>query len=45
MTPKEALELLDRAVATITTDRNTHAKLQEAIMVLNNLIKNKENEK
>ena len=42
MTREEAINILDRAVSTLQVDRNTHAKLQEAIMVLREKLKKKE---
>lgn len=34
MTPKEALDLLDRVSAVVTGDRETHDKIREAVRVL-----------
>lgn len=34
MTPKEALELLDQATAQMSTNRESHARIIEAIRVL-----------
>lgn len=34
MKPEEALQILDNAVATLQVDRNTHARLQQAAMII-----------
>jgi hypothetical protein len=39
MKPQEALELLDRAIAQLSANREVHVKLQEAITVLAEAIK------
>lgn len=41
MTNQEALNLLDNAVAQLQVNRVTHAKLQEAIRVLQEVITSK----
>lgn len=39
MTPEQAINIIDQAVAQIQANREVHVKLQEAIQILNNLIK------
>ncbi len=42
MTPEqEAINLLDRAVSALTVDRQTHAKLQQAVILLTKAIEPK----
>lgn len=38
MTPQEALSLLDQVCSQISIPREAHAKVQEAIMTLNQLV-------
>lgn len=38
MTPEQALEMLDRAVALVSADRAGHVALQEAVRVLDGAI-------
>ena len=45
MTAQESLALLDRAVQTVSTTREGHIKLQEAIQVLSEAIKAKDEKK
>lgn len=41
MKKQEALQLLDSAVSSLQVNRQTHAKLQEAVRVLTDAIKTK----
>ena len=45
MTPEQALQILDSAIARITTDRQTHSKLSEALRVLSDIVKAHEDAK
>lgn len=40
MTPEKALEMLDQAISTINANRQTHAALSNAIIVLHDELKN-----
>lgn len=39
MKPEQALQLLDQAVSALQVNRDTHAKLQQAILALRAMIK------
>jgi len=45
MKPSDALQILDNAVSTINTDRKNHSILQQAVEVLREAIKPKEEKK
>ncbi len=42
MTPQEALTMMDNALAQLTVDRNTHARLQQAAQIIREALKPKE---